>query len=313
MLARDIPPRDLPDLHDRETQPVLRPEAVRATIRPLRNGGGDPTTWIGPAELVRATWTPSGAATLRVRWSRDGLASHAWGPGAEWMLASAASLFGGRDPGFHFSEGHPAILRAQRNHPGIRFCASGTLYHELLPAILAQRITSGEAVRQWRLLCQRLGEPAPGPFSGLLLPPHPDRLAATPTWWFHPLGIERSRAQTLVEVARHADKVAEWSQLSSAEAAARLFLLRGVGEWTIGVVLAIAFGEPDALAVGDFHLKNTIVSALTGRPRGTDEEMCELLEPYRGQRGRVARLLSVDGHAAPKFGPRHRILPMHRW
>ena len=309
MLDRDIPSREQPaaQLVD------LRPDAVRTTIRPLRNGSYDPTTWIGPADLLRATYTPFGPATLRVRWSRDGVVSQAWGPGGEWMLATAPALFGARDPGFRFDDGHPAVLRAQRNHPGLRFCASGTLYHELLPAIIAQRITTGEAFRQWRVLCQRLGEPAPGPFAGLLLPPHPDRLAATPTWWFHPLGIERSRASTLVEVARHAAHLEEWSQLPSADAASRLCLLRGVGEWTIGVVLAIAFGEPDALAVGDYHLKNTIVHALTGRPRGTDEEMCELLEPYRGQRGRVARLLSMDGHGAPKFGPRHRVLPMHRW
>ena len=45
----------------------------------------------------------------------------------------------------------------------------------------------------------------------------------------------------------------------------------------------------------------------------TDAQMLELLEPYRGQRGRVVRLLLVDGHSAPKFGPRQRLLPMNRW
>jgi len=114
-------------------------------------------------------------------------------------------------------------------------------------------------------------------------------------------------------VARHARRVEQWSALTSGAAASSLVLLRGVGEWTIGVVLGVAFGEPDALAVGDYHLKNIVVHALTGRPRGTDDEMVELLEPYRGQRGRVARLLLLDGQRAPKFGPRRRILPMHRW
>ncbi len=53
--------------------------------------------------------------------------------------------------------------------------------------------------------------------------------------------------------------------------------------------------------------------ALHDRPRGTDEEMLASLAPYAGQRGRVLRLLGAAGHAAPKFGPRRRILPMHRW
>jgi hypothetical protein len=41
-------------------------------------------------------------------------------------------------------------------------------------------------------------------------------------------------------------------------------------------------------------------------------QMLQLLEPYAGQRGRVIRLLGLDGNAAPKFGPRQRIQPMHR-
>ncbi|MCU1503471.1 MAG: hypothetical protein JWM12_2825, partial [Ilumatobacteraceae bacterium] len=39
----------------------------------------------------------------------------------------------------------------------------------------------------------------------------------------------------------------------------------------------------------------------------------ELLEPYRGQRGRVVRMLLLDGNRSPKFGPRKRILPMRQW
>ena len=81
----------------------------------------------------------------------------------------------------------------------------------------------------------------------------------------------------------------------------------------VGSVLSVALGDPDAFALGDFHLKHQVVHALTGRPRGTDEEMLALLDPYAGQRGRVVRLLQADGHRPPKFGPRQRVLPMSGW
>jgi 3-methyladenine DNA glycosylase/8-oxoguanine DNA glycosylase len=288
---------------------------MRVTLGPLRNGRADPTTRITPFEFLRATYTPHGAGTVRVGWGQCGIHRDAWGPGGEWLLAQVDAMVGLGDPGHRFTDAHAhaAIMTAQRHLPEVRFGASGTLYHELLPAIIAQRITMGEAVRQWRRLCLELGEPAPGPYPDLVLPPRPERLASTPSWWFHPLGIERKRAQALIEVARHADRLGEWSCWTAAEAASSLVRLRGVGEWTIGVVLAVAFGEPDALAVGDYHLKNIVVHALTGRPRGTDDEMVEMLEPYRGQRGRVARLLTLHGQRAPKFGPRRRLLPMSRW
>ncbi len=232
---------------------------------------------------------------------------------AQWMLAQSAAMTGAFDTGFEFGDAHPAVLRAQRNHPDVRFGASHMLFHELVPTILGQRITAGEAIRQWHALCRRLGEPAPGPMPGLLLPPSPAAILGRPAWWFHPLGIEAKRAQALRAVAKHAEKLWAWAELSIAEVEAKLALLPGVGPWTIGSVMASAMGDPDAVAVGDFHLKNLVSYALAGEPRGTDERMLELLSPYAGQRGRVVRLLQLDGHSPPAFGPRQRILPMARW
>ena len=285
----------------------------RRTLAPLRNGRGDPTTQLGPAEFVRATLTPDGPGTLHLDWRDATLRVRTWGPGGDWLHARVPALIGDHDRPVVFVDAPPALARAQRNHPGLRLGASGTLYHDLLPTILAQRITAMEAMQQWRRLCVELGEPAPGPFTGLRLPPAPDRLAGTPSWWFHPRGIERKRAEPLITVARHAEHLWRWSDLSPAEAAGKLILLSGIGEWTIGTVLGTSFGEPDALPVGDYHFKNVVAWALAGEPRGTDERMLELLEPFRGQRGRVLRLLLLDGNAAPKFGPRQRIQPMHRW
>lgn len=284
-----------------------------ACLSAYRFGAGDPTTRFGNGEFWRASFTPDGAATLRIAWNSGGIDAEAWGAGRDWMLERVTAMTGELDPGFEFEDAHPAVLRAQRNHPKVRFGASHMLFHELLPTILGQRITAGEAIRQWHLLCRRLGEPAPGPAPGLLLPPSPAALIGRPAWWFHPLGIEAKRAEALRAVAKHAGTLWAWAVLPTAEVVAKLALLPGVGPWTIGSVMASAIGDPDAVAVGDFHLKNLVSYALAGEPRGTDERMLALLAPYAGQRGRVVRLLQLDGHAPPAFGPRHRILPMAQW
>jgi len=288
---------------------------VAATLRAYRAGRGDPTTIVGSGQFLRATFTPDGPGTLHLDWRTGTMRAQAWGDGADWLLRQVPAMTGANDSGHVFGAGtHPVILAAQRNHPDVRFGASGTVYHELLPTILAQRITAMEAVRQWRTLCLRLGVPAPGPNStigDLRLPPDPTVLAQRPAWWFHPLGIEAKRAEVLRTVAKHASRLHAWT--TEPDLGARLALLPGVGQWTIGNVLSLANGDPDAVAVGDYHLKNVVTHALTGRPRGTDDEMLTLLEPYSGQRGRVVKLLLLDGHRAPKFGPRQRVLPMNRW
>lgn len=308
---------------------------IGATLGWYRYGAGDPTTWtsvVGRGQassgrFVRATITPEGPGTIELTWGRavelggdpieelPGLHVRTFGPGAAWLGDRGGKMAGADDAGHESlrSAPHRAVADAARARGGVRFGASGDLYHELLPIIIGQRITVGEAYRQWRELCRALGEPAPGPFEGLLLPPAPEVLARTPSWWFHPLGIERKRAEPLIEVAKHPRKLWSWAREPAAQAAAMLGRLRGIGQWTIGSVLGPALGDPDAVAVGDYHLKNTIGWALAGEARATDERMMELLEPYRGQRGRVARLLKMNGNAAPKFGPKKRILPIRDW
>ena len=288
---------------------------VGATLGWYRHGPSDPTTWMNvigrgiasSGDFVRATRTPDGPGTLHIRWQPghgDEVQIDAYGPGGRWLAARAPHMLGCHDVldhALHLAE-HPKVAAAAVRHDTIRFGASGE-----------QRITIGEAHRQWTRLCLELGEPAPGPFSRLVLPPEPRVLARQPSWWFHPLGIERKRAQPLIDIARHADKFWAWAELSPTEAGAKLRLIPGVGQWTVGSVLGPALGDPDALAVGDFHLKNIVANTLAGEPRATDERMLELLEPYVGQRGRVVRMLMRNGASTPKFGPKKRILPMHAW
>lgn len=295
------------------SQPAGATRSISASLSAFCVGSADPTTRLVLGEFWRASFTPEGPATVRIMWEGGALDADAWGPGREWMIEQVAGLAGILDRGHTFTDAHPVVMRAQHDHPSVHFGASRMLYHELLPTIIAQRITSGEAVRQWYALCHRLGDPAPGPQVGLLLPPAPEVLAGFPAWWFHPLGIEAKRADALRTVARHAAKLWDWAALPPDIAAAKLELLPGIGAWTIGTVMATALGDVDAVAVGDYHLKNIVAFNLAGAPRGTDERMLELLAPYAGQRGRVVRLLMLGGRTPPAFGPRRRILPMARW
>ena len=295
---------------DQRAGPLLD---VRRSLAWYRHGGADPTTRLTAGSMARACWTPDGPATVVLDWTGATIDVRSWGPGRDHAAQTAFAMSGADRLPAELPDHHRIVTRAAHVHRGVRTGASGDLYHALLPTILAQRITGGEAVRQWRRLCVELGPTAPGPDLGLLLPPAPELLAHRPAWWFHPLGIEAKRARPLTEVARIADRLWEWARLPIAELATKLALIRGVGAWTVGSVLGPVCGDDDAVAVGDFHLPNLVAWNLAGEARGHDARMLELLAPYAGQRGRVLRLLTLAGARAPAFGPRRRILPMHRW
>ena len=90
----------------------------------------------------------------------------------------------------------------------------------------------------------------------------------------------------------------------------RLRSIPGIGPWTSALVCASAAGDPDAVPVGDLHLPGIICHSLTGDASGGDERMLELLAPYVGHRGRVARLILMGGTAPPRHAPRQRLVPI---
>jgi 3-methyladenine DNA glycosylase/8-oxoguanine DNA glycosylase len=92
--------------------------------------------------------------------------------------------------------------------------------------------------------------------------------------------------------------------MSPGDARQRLTALPGIGPWTAAEVSLVALGDADAVSVGDYHLPSLVAFALAGEARADDERMLEILEPYRGQRGRVVRLLEASGIGPPRRGPR---------
>ena len=123
-------------------------------------------------------------------------------------------------------------------------------------------------------------------------------LASLPYYELHPLGLEQRRADTLSRAARAAEWLEAAWRLPPDAALARLRTIPGVGAWTAAETARAAFGDPDAVSVGDFHLPNLVGLGPGRRAAGDDARMLELLEPYRGQRARLVRLLELSGSGA---------------
>lgn len=278
----------------------------------FRFGSIDPTTSLDKESFWRATITPEGPATLRLLHSHTTPTWETFGPGANWLDARVPNYLGCDDHIPHIDPCHDAVRLAQRRFGNVRLGKSQSPYHELLPAVLGQRVTAGEAVRQWHAIVTQHGQRAPGPHLQLMTPPDPEQFVKIPYTTFHAYGIERKRADTLRQVAKHAHFLfRDWAaDTEASEHTASLQHIPGVGPWTAAVAGSVAFGDPDAIAVGDFHLKNTIAWALHRRARGTDEEMIASLAPYLGQRQRVVRWLQLMGFRAPARGPKKPIRPI---
>ena len=280
-----------------------RPVDLRATLMPLVRGRGDPAHRLADGRFWWAAATPDGDATIALSTRGSLVSAAAWGDGADWLLGRVPELLGSGDDWSAVDVGaYPALSRVLRAGPGMRLCATGLVMDSLVPAVLEQKVTGMEARRAWRTMLQWYGTAAPGPTPVPMRVPPPARaLRDIPTWDWHRMGVDIKRQAAIRAAASVADRL---EQATVENVLTRLRVVPGIGEWTAAETAQRAFGHPDAVSVGDYHIKNWVTYALTGRPRGTDLEMMALLAPWAGQRQRVVRLIELTGQGAPRFGPR---------
>lgn len=285
---------------------------VRARFEPTRSLdlaltlgslGQGPWLRLADREAWRASRTPEGVATVHLVHSGPVVEIEAWGPGAAWAAGHAPALCGEEDDDTGFKPVHPFLVQTHRRHPGVRLPKTGAVFEALVPTVLAQKVSGKEAHLSYRALVAGLGEPAPGP-ARLTVPPSAAVLSRTPYWTLHGFGVERRRADVIIGAARSAKRLEETVGMDLAAANRRLVAFPGVGPWTAAKVAQVALGDADAVPVGDYNLPHMVGYLLEGTVRSSDERMLQLLEPYRGHRARVIRLIGLAGVTAPRFGPR---------
>jgi 3-methyladenine DNA glycosylase/8-oxoguanine DNA glycosylase len=283
------------------------PASPGLTLAPLRRGGGDPCFRAGADGAIwRTSFMRTGPVTARFSTAAPDIADcEAWGDGAAEFLAGLPELLGAADDDRDFDPVEPTIAEAYRRTPHLRLGRTGRVLEALIPAIIEQRVSGMDAWRAWRALVGKYGAPAPGPApAGMRVPPSAEVWRRIPSWEFHRANVDPGRARTIVGCAQRADAL---ERLTASRAVAGLRSLPGVGEWTAAETVQRAFGDADALSVGDYHLAKIVGLSLLGTPID-DAAMVELLEPLRPHRHRAVRLLEVSGLAVnPRRGARQAI------
>jgi 3-methyladenine DNA glycosylase/8-oxoguanine DNA glycosylase len=266
----------------------IAPFDLHATFQMQLLGRFDPTGSRGVRSLRKVhldrggrliTWRFSGTPTaLRIEVSGDdGRLMH--------IMTRQFPLSDGAES---FEPEHPLLRRLNNGHRGLRFLKVPWTFDVAAGAVLQQRVRWQTAYGDFRRLALRWGTRTEG---GVAFPTS-SQLAAVPVARLEAMGLDPKRARALHLLAcadaRHGFLHPE---ADPGAVTRRLLSIRGIGPWTAAHICGVAFGDTDAVPVGDLHIPSLVTSALAGEPTGTDERMLELLAAYHGQRFRVIRLL----------------------
>ena len=287
---------------------------IAQTLSPLRRGGADPAMTVTSSAVWWCTNTPDGPGSIQVSVAaRDrSIEGQAWGKGSSWLLEQLPQLVGASDCPDSFEPVHRKVAEVWRKYRHFRIGASGRVFEACAASVIEQKVTGMEARRSWRTLLRRFGTPAPGPVPrAMFVPPAPMVWAELPDWDYRAAGVTPQRIRTLRAISVVAAALERTRFTSQPRADQVLQSLPGVGVWTSAEVRQRALGAADAVSFGDFHVAKNMCWWLTGEV-GDDAQMAELLEPFRGHRYRVQRLMELEGVQRPRRAPRFAP-PQHRF
>jgi len=245
----------------------------------------------------RAEPGPCGPLIYDATQTGDRVTLGVWGPRAtppdarEAAMHAARAWVGLLDAPPDLAEitaGHPALHRAARQIGTVRLSHLPRVQEAVGRAILGQLVQGIEARRSTAQLAALRGTPAAG---GLWSWPTAAALGRTPAHAMRRCGISL-RCATAIHRCALDDRQLERVRDDPGMLDRRLCAVPGVGPWT-SAETRFALGDADAVSVGDLNLPGIVCHALAGATGDacTDGLMLELLEPYRGQRGRVIRLV----------------------
>jgi DNA-3-methyladenine glycosylase II len=153
-----------------------------------------------------------------------------------------------------------------------------SIYESLMRAILFQQL-SGKAASTIRDRLYAM-------FPDHAFPPA-DQLVKMTVEEFRSVGVSRQKAGYLQDLALKADTIpspSELHELTDEEIIERLIPIKGVGRWTIEMLLMFTFGRMDVLPVDDMGVQEGFKRLFDLDHRPKKKEMEALAEPWRPYR-----------------------------
>lgn len=165
---------------------------------------------------------------------------------------------------------------------------SGDLYFDLLRSIAFQQLHASAASKIFERFLDLFDDGYP----------YPEQLIALEKEAIRAVGFSNQKASYVQNIAQfavdeHLTKV-KWDKMTDEEIIKFLSQIKGVGEWTVQMVLMSSLERPDVFPLGDYGIQQAIIKLFDlGDLKGValKKKMIELAKPWSPYRTLASRYL----------------------
>lgn len=190
-------------------------------------------------------------------------------------------------PAFSHLQKDPVFSRIIETTPLPDLLPSGNVYFDLLNSIVSQQLSGKVATVIFNRFCALF--PDQYPHTNLLISIEHEQLRG--------VGLSNQKANYLRNVAAYAyeknlEKI-DWSKYSDKEIITELSSIKGVGQWTVEMILIFTLGRPDVFPIDDLGIQQAMIRLFSMQETGNSlkKRMIELSEPWRPFRSLATRYL----------------------
>jgi DNA-3-methyladenine glycosylase II len=161
-----------------------------------------------------------------------------------------------------------AVIDAHEDPP---LRSKGRVFETLVHAIVGQQISAKAADAVWGRLCDLVGDVTP------------ENIVAHSAESLRAVGLSGRKVEYiggLASTGKWVDTI-DWMDLSDVEVREKLIALRGVGPWTVEMVLIFSLLRPDVLPLGDIGVIRAVEQLYVSGDSLTPEHVGEIAEKWR--------------------------------
>ena len=167
------------------------------------------------------------------------------------------------------------------------FSPSGNVYYDLLDSIVSQQLSGKVAATIFNRFLSLFPDRNP----------RPALLVDMPFEQLRGIGLSAQKTSYLQNVAKYAiendidNNI--WHNKSDIEIINELSRIKGVGQWTVEMILIFTLGRPDVLPIDDLGIQQAMINlcGFTETGKSLKNKMIERAEPWRPWRSLATRYL----------------------